>query len=221
MATERATKSSPLKKPSTVLPNPTQEDLNRVISADREERQRAEELGLTGRISKDVADTIFGRVIEWTEELLEIMEKKLQPAESKAVIKKLNEFMEKYPDSSQEEKYVVLTGLEAQNKTLVRTIINNFLNFLAESLVKSPIRAFRMITCFAHSFVELNLGKAGLTAITAFFFSVIGSAVASTMPTACKNVSKYLNTAGGRRQRKTRKRRTGARKARRTRHRRR
>ena len=215
MATRRTTKSP------TVLLDPIQEDLDRVISADREEQQRAKELGLTGRISKDVADTIFGRVIEWTEELLEIMETKLTQKQSKAVINKLNEFMKKYPDASQEEKYVVLTGLEAQDKTLVRTIINNFLNFLAESLVKSPIRAFRMITCFAHSFVELNLGKAGLTAITAFFFSVIGSAVASAMPAACEKVSKYFTTAtGGSRYRKTRKRRTGARKARRTRHRR-
>ena len=213
MATRRTT------KPPTVLPNEAEEHIARITSADREEQQRAKELGLTGRISKDVADTIFGRVIEWTEELLEIMETKLTQKQSKAVINKLNEFMKKYPDASQEEKYVVLTGLEAQDKTLVRTIINNFLNFLAESLVKSPIRAFRMITCFAHSFVELNLGKAGLTAITAFFFSVIGSAVASAMPAACEKVSKYFNTAGGR-HRKTRKRRTGARKARRTRHRR-
>ena len=215
MATRRTT------KPLTVLPNEAEEHIERITSADREEQQLAKELGLTGRISKDVADTIFGRVIEWAEELLEIMEKKLTQNQSRAVIKKLNEFMKKYPDASQEEKYVVLTGLEAQDKTLVRTIINNFLNFLAESLVKSPIRAFRMITCFAHSFVELNLGKAGLTAITAFFFSVIGSAVASTMPAACEKVSKYFTTeTGGSRYRKTRKRRTGARKARRTRHRR-
>ena len=168
MATRRTT------KPLTVLPNEAEEHIERITSADREEQQLAKELGLTGRISKDVADTIFGRVIEWAEELLEIMEKKLTQNQSRAVIKKLNEFMKKYPDASQEEKYVVLTGLDAQDKTLVRIIINNFLNFLAESLVKSPIRAFRMITCFAHSFVELNLGKAGLTAITAFFFSVIG-----------------------------------------------
>jgi hypothetical protein len=214
MATGRATKSP------TRLPDEAEEHIARITSADREEEQRAKELGLTGRISKDVADTIFGRVIEWTEELLEIMETKLNQKQSRAVINKLNEFMKKYPNASQEEKYVVLTGLEAQDKTLVRTIINNFLNFLAESLVKSPIRAFRMITCFAHSFVELNLGKAGLTAITAFFFSVIGSAVASAMPAACEKVSKYFSTAGGRRQRKTRKHRTAARKARRTRHRR-
>ena len=85
MATRRTTKSP------TVLLDPIQEDLDRVISADREEQQRAKELGLTGRISKDVADTIFGRVIEWTEELLEIMETKLTQKQSKAVINKLNQ----------------------------------------------------------------------------------------------------------------------------------
>ena len=82
-------------KTPTPLPVEAEEDRNRIAAAYEEEHKQSQAKGLTGRIGLDVADTIFGSVIEWTDELHKVIDEKLSKKESEHVIKKLNDFMNK------------------------------------------------------------------------------------------------------------------------------